>query len=109
MKLDIKTLDDDHVWAVKVDGKQMLVADLPIRAMESVCTETDSNYAWVCLFPFADLRVAERVIFQAAKVLGVDAPDFDTLPTRQLAEFFVQVPDDVPEVFENGVPPVGGD
>lgn len=104
-----KTLDEDQVWAVTVGGKQMLVADLPIRVMEAICTETDTNYAWVCTFPFADLRVAEKVIFQAAKLLEVESPDFDTLTTRALGDFFVPVADDLPEEFENGVPPVGGD
>lgn len=109
MNLIGKALGEDQVWAVRVGEKQMLVADLPIRVMESICTETDTNYGWVCAFPFADLRVAERVIFQVAKILEVDAPDFDKLATRELDKFFVAVADDLPEEFENGVPPVGAD
>lgn len=104
-----KVLGEDQVWAVEVGGKQLLIADFPIRVMEELCRETDTNYGWVCAFPFADLRVAEKVIFQASKLLEVEPPDFDTLTTRALTDFFVAVDDDLPEVFEGGVPPKGDD
>ena len=109
MKLVGEQLGEDQVWAIAAGGKQLQVADFPIRVMEEICRETETNYGWVCLFPFADLRVAEKLIFQACRLLEVDPPDFETLSLKRVTDFFVQVPDDLPEVYEGGVPPMGDD
>jgi len=92
------------VWAVNVGGKQMQVRDLPIRVLDEIGRDTETNWHVFLLIPYADLRVAERIIMACADKLGVDKPDPDSLTGRTVIEFFVEVAEDLPEVLENGVP-----
>lgn len=92
------------VWAVKIDGSQMQVRDLPIATLNKIAKAADVSWAYIVAMPFGDLNAAERVLFECAKALGVPTPEPSTLTARTILDFFVQVDDDLPELLENGVP-----
>lgn len=96
---------DDMVWAVKIGDASLQVRDLPIATLDMIAKTTDVSWAYVVAMPFGDLRVAERVIAESAKRLGVEAPDPESLTARTIVGYFEQVSDDLPvQVDDNGIP-----
>lgn len=95
---------DDLVWAVKIGDATMQVRDLPIATLDTIAKATEVSWAYVVAMPFGDLRVAERLLAECAKTMGVDAPAPESLTARTIIGYFEQVTDDLPELLENGVP-----
>lgn len=95
---------DDKVWAVELDGARLQIRDLPIQTIDKIAKTCDVQWAYIVALPIADLRVAERLIAEAAVRLDKPCPDLETLTARSILDYFVQTDDDLPEVLENGVP-----
>lgn len=92
------------MWAVKVGDASMQVRDLPIGTLDTIAKATEVSWAYVVAMPFGDLRVAERLITECAKRMGVEVPDPDSLTARTVLGYFEQVTDDLPLRVVDGVP-----
>ena len=93
---------EDKVWAVRVAGQEMQIRDLPVGVLAQIAKKTDQTWIITQAAPLLDLFVAQEVLEAACAQLGVPAPD--GLTGRNITDYFVQVADDLPEQFENGVP-----
>lgn len=73
-----------------------------------------NNWSDAYLAPLRDLDVAQRVVVECVKVAEPDADPgaraAELTPTlRHLSELFVEVDDDQPNEFRDGVPTEGAD
>lgn len=93
---------EDKVWAVRVAGQEMQIRDLPVGVLANISKSTDQTWVITQAYPLLDLFVAQEVLEAVCAHLGVPAPD--GLTGRNITDYFVQVTDDLPEQFEDGVP-----
>lgn len=96
-------MDDDKVWAVRLEGRDVQVRDLPIATLERIAKKY-SIQPWLTLVyaPLTDGDAAIELIAAAAEQLDVKPPEVVT--GRSALAIFVQVDDDLPTLFEDGVP-----
>lgn len=94
--------DDETVWAVRVADQEIQIRDLPVGVLAQISKETDQSWILTQAAPLLNLEVAEKVIEAACQELGIDKPE--KLTARTVQDFFVQVDDDLPEQFEDGLP-----
>ncbi len=99
--------DLDKVWAVRIAGQEMQIRDLPVGVLAQIAKKTDQTWLLTQAAPLLDLFVAQEVLEAVCTHLGVAAPD--GLTGRNIHDYFVQVDDDLPEQFEDGVPQLAVD
>lgn len=92
----------DKVWAVRVAGQEIQIRDLPVGVLAEIAKSTDQTWLLTQAAPLLNLFVAQDVLEACCKHLGVPVPD--GLTGRTITDYFVQVDDDLPEQFEDGIP-----
>jgi len=94
------------MFVVKVPGgTQVSLTDLPLEQLERIEEETGTRWPVVLGSPAASMKVA-RITYQVVCEFAGAEPE--TLSARQVLEgdVFENVDDDLPVVFEDGVPKV---
>lgn len=93
-------------WAVTVAGRTVRLDDLPVDLVADVARQADvSWFDLVMVAPAKDLRAARMLVDAIASHLQVESAGVMTV--RQLLDCFAQVEDDMPAVFEDGLPKAG--
>lgn len=95
--------NEDMVWAVRIADQEFQIRDLPVGVLATIAKNTDQTWLLTQAAPLLNLFVAIEVIEAVCAQLGVPVPD--PLTGRNITDYFVQVEDDLPEQFEDGVPP----
>lgn len=89
-------------WAVNLpDNKQVRLSDFTLD--ELVQLETDCDEEWWALLshPFKSAKNAKYIYAAACAQQGVEPA---VLTVRMLTDVFVQVPDNMPDVYEGSIP-----
>lgn len=94
--------DEEKPWAVRVAGQEMQIRDLPVGVLNKIAKDTGQSWMMGRVAPLLDLDVAVAVLKAVCKQLDVEMPT--DLTGRTIFDYFVEVEDDLPEQFENGVP-----
>jgi len=92
----------EQVWAVRYAGQEMQVRDLPAGVIADIAKKNDQSWVIVQAAPLLDLFVASDVLDAVCKRFDIEVPE--DMTARELTACFVQVDDDLPEVFEDGIP-----
>lgn len=79
------------VWEIRIGEHAVEVRDLPLQEIARIARVTQVSWAIVVGMPYADLTVASMLIETAARILGIDAPQSDSLTPRTILEYFVDV------------------
>jgi hypothetical protein len=88
-------------WAVNTPKGQVRVSDLSLSESEAIEDACNAEWWNICAHPFRRAKYA-RVVYEAAcRKVGAEPAE---LTLRDLPDTFVQVPDDLPDVFEGGLP-----
>lgn len=89
----------------------MLVEDLPVGVLDDIATTYDlAGWYELAATPVRRGRAGAALVRRCAEQLQVEVPeglDGDGPSPKRLLEFFELVPDDLPEVFKDGVPTTG--
>jgi len=93
---------EEMVWAVRIADQEFQIRDLPVGVLASIAKNTDQTWLLTQAAPLLNLFVAIEVLEAVCAHLEVPVPD--PLTGRNITDYFVQVPDDLPEQFEDGVP-----
>jgi hypothetical protein len=107
--------EDDQTpkqWAMMVEGKTVLLKDLPLAAVIRIVDGFDTGDTMIALLaqPLSDIPRAVKIAEECAKVAGVPESWVSDQLEQSWMEFtklFVQVDDDLPAVVMDGIPPVG--
>ena len=94
------------MFVVKVPGGvQVSLTDLPLDQLELIEEETDTRWPVVLGSPAASMKIARVTYRVVCEFAGVEP---ETLTARNLldGDVFENVDDDLPVVFEDGIPKV---
>jgi hypothetical protein len=94
--------NEDMVWAVRIADQEFQIRDLPVGVLATIAKNREQTWLLTQAAPLLNLFVAQDVLEAVCAHLGVPAPD--GLTGRNITDYFVQVEDDLPEQFEDGVP-----
>lgn len=97
----------DQVWAVKHAGRETQIRDLPVGVLADIAKKTEVSWLVIQVAPLMDVTVAEAVLRAVCDLHGDPIPD--GLTGRTIMDYFVQVDDDLPTEFVDGVPPEAAD
>lgn len=92
----------EQVWAVRYADRETQIRDLPVGVIAEIAKKNDQSWVIVQAAPLLDLFIANDVFEAMCNKWGVDIPK--DMTARELTGYFVQVDDDLPEVFEDGIP-----
>lgn len=92
----------EQVWAVRYADRETQIRDLPVGVIAEIAKKNDQSWVIVQAAPLLDLFIANDVFEAMCNKWGVDIPE--DMTARELTGYFVQVDDDLPEVFEDGIP-----
>lgn len=89
--------------AVNTPGGQVQLMDLPFEVLEKLEAETDRRWSQLVLSPAMSARSAMAVYRECCAIKGCEPL---TLTPRMIAsdEVFVEVPDDLPTTYTDGIP-----
>lgn len=85
-----------HVVAINIDGKKLQLQRLPNRVIDTVADNYGLDWTDVVFAPMKRLMVAQDLIIEVSKYLGIEPPAADLTPVDTLA-YFTTVEDDVPQ------------
>lgn len=88
-------------WAVNTPKGQVRLGDLSLDAMCELETKTSLEWWNIAAHPFRKASTAKVVYEAACAYIGCEPAK---LITRDLVDTFEQVEDDLPELFEGGIP-----
>jgi hypothetical protein len=88
-------------WAVVTPKGQYRLGDFPLEVLVELEQATGDEWWNVAAHPFRKAATAQAVYEAACKQLDCTP---ERLILRQLVDTFEQVEDDLPEVFEGGIP-----
>lgn len=88
-------------WAVNTPGGQVRLGDLPLGVLVELEETTGEEWWNVAAHPFRKAKIAQAVYLRACAHIGCDPAD---LTLRDLVDTFEQVEEDLPEVYEGGIP-----
>lgn len=90
------------VFQVTIEGKKLFLFDLPIEECDAIGQRHSVGWLTIIDRPLQSAGVAKDIVTAAAKKLGVAVP---TLPSvRVIYDMFDLVEDDLPSVYEGGIP-----
>lgn len=96
-------------WAVNTPGGQVQLMDLPLEALEKLEADTGRRYSQLLTVPAWDAK-SIRCVYAAA--CAHNGSDPKPLTARDLVAdgnpIFVEVADDMPDVYEDGLPKAEG-
>lgn len=94
--------EDEKPWAVAIAGREFQIRDLPVGVLDKIAKDTGQNWMLGRVAPLLDLQVAQAVLTAVCEHLGVEAPT--NLTGRTIVDYFIEVDEDLPEEFEDGIP-----
>ena len=93
----------EQVWAVRYADRDTQIRDLPVGVIADIAKKTEVSWLLVQAAPLMDANVAQELVTAACKHNGIEPPA--GLTGRQIIDLFVQVDDDLPTEFTDGIPP----
>jgi hypothetical protein len=91
----------NNEWAVVTPEGQVRLGDLTLDSLVLIEEQTGEEWWRVLAHPFRSAKTAKFVYAAACAEKGCEP---DKLSVRSLSEVFVQVPDDLPDMYEGGIP-----
>jgi hypothetical protein len=88
-------------WAVNTPNGQVRLADFTLSTLVEIETGADEQWFVVMSHPFRSAKSAQ-VVYRAACALTESEPAEITM--RNITEIFVQVPEDMPDIYEGSNP-----
>lgn len=92
-------------WACKVGGKSIRLDDIEIGVIGEIARTVEMDWITLVNVPCLDERAGRALVVKCAELLEVSPPEKFT--ARTLLDSFETVEDDLPELFEDGVPTEG--
>jgi hypothetical protein len=93
----------EQVWAVRYADRDTQIRDLPVGVIADIAKRTDVSWLLVQAAPLMDANVAQELVAAACQHNHIEPPV--GLTGRQIIDLFVQVDDDLPTEFTDGIPP----
>ena len=93
-------------WAVVTPKGQVRLGDLTLDALVQLEADCEEEYWRILAHPFRTAKSAKFIY--AAACTHVDAEPVQ-LTVRTLPDVFVQVPEDLPDVYQGGLPKAEGE
>jgi len=93
-------------WAVVTPKGQYRLGDFPLEILVELESTTGDEWWNIAAHPFRKAATAQAVYEAACAQLDATPA---TLKLRDLVETFEQVEDDLPEVYEGGIPKSGAE
>jgi hypothetical protein len=93
-------------WAVTTPKGQVRIADLSLERLEQLEGDTGETWIQITLAPLQSAKVARYVYAMCCEITGAEPVE---LKARDLASVFSLVAEDLPEVFEGGIPKEGSE
>lgn len=95
-------------WAVNTPKGQVQLMDLPLEVLGQVESDTGTRWTDILLAPASSIACAQAVYAVACKQTDSEP---EPLTARRLVEddIFERVADDLPEVYEGGLPKAEGE
>jgi|688.fasta_scaffold73998_3 hypothetical protein len=88
-------------WAVDTPGGQVRLGDLTLDALVALEEQASEEWWRIIAHPYRSAKIAKLVYAAACEHNGCEPAK---LTVRTLTDVFVQVPEDLPDMFEGGVP-----
>jgi hypothetical protein len=88
-------------WAVNTPKGQVRLGDLPLDTLVDLEEQTGDEWWNIAAHPFRKAKTARCVYRAACDFIRCDPAD---LTLRDLVETFEQVEEDLPNVYEGGIP-----
>lgn len=88
-------------WAVVTPEGQVRLGDLTLDSLVLIEEQTGEEWWRVLAHPFRSAKTAKFVYAAACAEKGCEPA---TLTVKSLSDVFVQVPDDLPDMYEGGIP-----
>lgn len=93
-------------WAVNTPEGQVRVADLTFEALETVEAHCGEPWYVVCAHPYRTAKAATAV-YAAACASNGSTPE--PISPRMIETLFVKVSEDMPDMYEAGIPKAEGE
>jgi hypothetical protein len=90
-------------WGVNTPGGQVRLSDLTLEEAIELEEQTDTEWWSICAHPFRRASIAQASYRAACTHIGCE-PELLRLNDLVEGKIFVQVEDDLPEVYEEGIP-----
>jgi hypothetical protein len=94
-------MPDAVEWAVTTPGGQVRIGDLTLEALVELEELSGEEWWRIVAHPYRSAKIAKLVYAAACAAVECEPA---TLTARTLTEVFEQVPEDMPDMFEAGVP-----
>lgn len=88
-------------WAVTTPKGQVRLGDLSLEVVVQLESDLDTEWWQIAAHPFRQARMASYVYTAACEHIGCPPA---ALKMRDLLDVFNTVDEDLPDVFENGIP-----
>jgi hypothetical protein len=88
-------------WAVNTPKGQVRLGDLPLDTLCDLEDETGDEWWNIAAHPFRKAKTARSVYAAACRFIKCEPVD---LTLRDLVETFEQVEEDMPQLYEGGIP-----
>lgn len=88
-------------WAVTTPKGQVRLGDLPLEVIVQLESDLETEWWQIAAHPFRQARMASYVYTAACEHIGCPPA---ALKMRDIVEVFNQVEEDLPDVFESGIP-----
>jgi hypothetical protein len=93
-------------WAVNTPKGQVRLGDLPLDTLCDLEDETGDEWWNIAAHPFRKAKTARSVYAAACRFIKCEPAD---LTLRDLVDTFEQVEEDLPELYEGGIPKADGE
>jgi len=93
-------------WAVTTPAGEVRLSDLTLDVLIQLEEQTGVEWWSIAAHPFRKAIIAQSVYLACCEHIGCEPKK---LVLRDLVEIFVQVEDDLPTVFEGGIPKLVGE
>lgn len=91
-------------WAVNTPGGQVQLVDLPFSVLDTVEVECGRPWASLLSYPAVTAKSVMVLYRVACEHIGAEPEELTPRKALDGDGLFVEVDDDLPEVFEDGLP-----